>query len=528
MASLLLLLVLAPIGAAAWSGARHRRSAATPPVTAVGAGGALVVATVLGVLVARGDRPRWGDAETPWLQADPLGVAVALVAAVLGVTILSYAARNLEGDARAWRFSALANGMLAATLLSSVAGRLSVLVGAWLLASAGIIALIAYRGDGPSRAAARRAGLALGLGDAALVGALGVVLATVGDPGLDQLGAVATDLGDRQLSVFGLTEIGAAGAVAVLLVLAAAARASQIPFPLWLPGTLAAPTPVSAFLHAGAVNAGGFLLVRLSPVLSESATASVVLAAIAITTIVVAAGAALIRTDVKGSLATSTSPQMGFMLLAVAVGAPLAAIPHLTGHPLYKASRFLGAGDALTAVRVARRHRPPPPGAARWRLALSVLVPAAVFAAIVVLVEPSVLHDGEGWVIGLALGAVGVRATWAWLGRGPLGPTRVAGAAMGIGFGLVGYLGLVGLLDHLLGTGLAVDAGTFVDARWALGVLLVAMALGAIGVRRPTTSPMLIASLSAVGAGVAPGRRDHPARVSTLSASSAPMLEGTW
>ena len=527
MADLLLILVLAPSAAGCWSWARRRQPAATPPVTAMGAAVAMAVALALGFLVARGERPQLGPAEAPWLRADPLGVAMALLVAVLGVTILTYAARNLEGDALAWRFSAVANGVLASTLLSSVAGRLSVLVVAWVLTSVGVLALIAYRSDGVSRAAARRAGIALGLGDAALLGGLAIALGTIGDPDLAQVGAAAADLGARDLSVLGLAQVDAATVMGLLLVLAAAARASQLPFPLWLPGTLAAPTPVSALLHAGAVNAGGFLLVRLNPVLAESAVAPVTLAVIAVATMVVAGGAALIRTDVKGALATSTSAQMGFMLLAVAVGAPLAAITHLIGHSLYKASRFLGAGEAITAARVARRHHPRRTGAVGWRVVLSLAVPAAVFAAIAALVDPSVLHDGEGWIIGVAVGAVGVRATWAWLGRGPLGPARVAGAALGFSVALLVYFGLLVVLDHLLRTSLTFAVGASVDARWALAALLLAAAVGSAGARWPRTSPWVVASLSAAGCAPAPPRR-RPSRPRVPRETGTPVLEGAW
>lgn len=493
-------------------------------MTAVGAGFALAVAGVLAFLVARGERPQLGASS--WLEADPVGVAVALLVATLGVTILSYAARNLEGDALSWRFSAAANGVLAATLLASVAGRLSVLVAAWVLTSLGVVALVAYRGDAVARTAARRAGLALGLGDLALLGAMVVVLGTVGDPQLSGLGVAATDLGSRQVSVLGLVTVDAAGAVALLLVAAAAARASQLPFPLWLPGTLAAPTPVSALLHAGVVNAGGFLLVRLSPVLAESILALVVLAVIAVVTILVAGGAALVRTDVKGALAASTSAQMGFMLLAVAVGAPLAAITHLIGHALYKAYRFLGAGEALTAARVGRGHQTGLSGPERWRVVLSVVVPAAVFTAVAWMVDPSVLHDGEAWVIGVAVGAIGIRATWAWLGRGPLGVRRVAGAAIGFAVALLVYLALLEVLGHLLGTSVTVDDGVWVDARWALGALLAGAGLVAIAARWRATSRWIVAPLSAAGRPLAPGGRRRPASRSVRPESGAPVLEG--
>ena len=522
------MLVLAPAFAGVWSWARRHRPPAVPPVTAVGSAVALAVAVALGLLVARGERPTLGDPDAPWLRADPLGVALAVLVAVLGVTILTFASRHLEGDARAWRFSAVANGVLASTLLSAVAGRLSVLVGAWLLTSLGIVALIAYRGDRPSRAAARRTAHALGVGDAALVGALAIVLLTVGDPGLGDLGAVAADLGTRQLAVLGSADVSVGTAVALLLVIAAAARAAQLPFSRWLPGTLAAPTPVSALLHAGVVNAGGFLLVRLSPVTAESAGAHLVLAVIAVTTILVAGGGAMFRSDVKGALATSTSAQMGFMLLAVAVGAPLAAVTHLIGHALYKAARFLGAGEAVGAARAARRHGAESSPPTAWRVLFAVAVPAGVLATTAVLVDPSVLHDAEGWVIAVAIGAVGIRGTWAWLGRGPLEATRILGGALGFAVVLLGYLGLLGVLDHLLGRSVSVDGGAVVSAPWALGVLVAAAAIGAAASRSPVTSPSLVAALSGVG-GVPMTTRVRRSRSSSVSPTpAAPALGGAW
>ena len=496
---LLVVLVLAPVGAAFWSWARRDRSPEAPPVTAAGAAVALTAAVTLGLVVAQGGRPRLGAPDLAWLRADPLAVVMAVLVATLGTTILSYASRNLEGDRHAWRFSVLANLVLAATLLASVAGRLSVLVAAWVLTSLLLLGLIAYRRDGLSRAAARRAGLALGLGDAALVGALALVLVAHGDADLTSMGGVAGDLGARQLALPGPADVSFVAVAALLLVVAAAARASQLPLPLWLPGTLAAPTPVSALLHAGVVNAGGFLLIRLSPVLSASPAAHLVLAGVALTTILVTSGAAWLRADAKGALATSTSAQMGFMLLAVAVGAPLAALTHLIGHALYKASRFLGAGAAIGSARTARRHAVAPSLPQGRRALLSILVPGVVLLAVVGVAQPSVFHDGEAWVIGFAVGAVGVTATWARLGRGPVGVATVGGLALGLAVVLVGYLGLLAALDHVLGAGLVVDESNTVGAGWALGSLALATAAGAAALGRARTAPWLVSRLAAVG-----------------------------
>src|SRR4029079_4545440 len=115
--------------------------------------------------------------------------------------------------------------------------------------------------------------------------------------------------------------------IAVLIVVAALSRSAQIPFHRWLPATLAAPTPVSALLHAGVVNGGGVLLVKLS-VLSTPPAAGIVIAA---GTASMAYGAVLmlVKPDIKGALAYSTMAQMGFMMLTCGLGLWAAAVIHL-------------------------------------------------------------------------------------------------------------------------------------------------------------------------------------------------------
>ena len=128
---------------------------------------------------------------------------------------------------------------------------------------------------------------------------------------------------------------------------AALARCAQGPFGPWLPGTVAAPTPVSALLHAGFVNGGGILLIRTGAIASSSAVAMVVAFAVAAATAVVATAIMAQRSDVKSELAYSTMGQMGFMVAECAVGAFGAGVVHLIGHALYKATLFLGSGAQM-------------------------------------------------------------------------------------------------------------------------------------------------------------------------------------
>ena len=128
---------------------------------------------------------------------------------------------------------------------------------------------------------------------------------------------------------------------------AALARCAQGPFGSWLPGTVAAPTPVSALLHAGFVNGGGILLIRTGAVASSSVVVTVVAFAVAASTAVVATAIMTHCSDVKSELAYSTMGQMGFMVVECVVGAFGAGVVHLIGHALYKATLFLGSGGQM-------------------------------------------------------------------------------------------------------------------------------------------------------------------------------------
>jgi NAD(P)H-quinone oxidoreductase subunit 5 len=127
-------------------------------------------------------------------------------------------------------------------------------------------------------------------------------------------------------------------------------KSAQLPFHSWLPDTMETPTPVSAFMHAGIINAGGFLLVRLSPILVAAPLASTVLAVVGAWTAAFGALVMLAQPSVKRALAYSTIAQMGFMILQCGLGAYGLALLHLCAHSLYKAHAFLTAGSTIGAV----------------------------------------------------------------------------------------------------------------------------------------------------------------------------------
>jgi NAD(P)H-quinone oxidoreductase subunit 5 len=160
-----------------------------------------------------------------------------------------------------------------------------------------------------------------------------------------------------------------------------------------------APTPVSALLHAGVVNIGGFVMIRLAPFMAHAPLAQALLVIIGMTTAVVAALVMTTRVTIKVTLAWSTCAQMGFMLVECGLGLWHLALLHLVAHSLYKAHAFLSSGTAVDVWRVRAIVGPRAP-APLWRiLGASLLVLASVAGSV-----------GGGWVL---------------LGRAEPGPTLV-------------------------------------------------------------------------------------------------------
>ncbi len=114
----------------------------------------------------------------------------------------------------------------------------------------------------------------------------------------------------------------------------------------WLIESIVAPTPVSAIMHAGLVNAGGIILTRFSP-LFNGGIASIILLLLAGISVLIGTGISLVQVDYKRQLVGSTIAQMGFMLIQCALGAYIATIIHLILHGLFKATLFLQAGSAV-------------------------------------------------------------------------------------------------------------------------------------------------------------------------------------
>jgi len=153
------------------------------------------------------------------------------------------------------------------------------------------------------------------------------------------------------LSILPGMDISGTTAVTFLLFIGAMGKSAQFPLHLWLPGSLFAPTPVHALLHAGIINAGGFLINRLAPLFGMSSTTLHVAFVIGTLTAALGATMMLAQNDIKKTLGFSTIGQMGYMIMECGLGAFSLAVFHLIAHGLFKATVFLNCGNVIHKAR---------------------------------------------------------------------------------------------------------------------------------------------------------------------------------
>ncbi|MEO0604223.1 MAG: NADH-quinone oxidoreductase subunit L [Myxococcota bacterium] len=275
----------------------------------------------------------------PALRVDPVTAIVLTLVAFIGLVILRYSRSYLEGDPGQRRYLRWLLLTLAAVTTLIVTDHLAVLAVAWTAASLFLHQLLTHFTDrAAAQVTAHKKFIASRLADLSLLGALGLVWSELGTLSISGIEAAVTD---------GAPLTPALGVATVLVVLCVALKSAQLPFHGWLAQVMEAPTPVSALLHAGVVNIGGLVLIRLAPLMSTSAVAQTLLVAIGTFTAVVAALVMSTRSAVKGKLAWSTMAQMGFMLVQCGLGAYGLALLHLVAHSLYKAHAFLSSGSVV-------------------------------------------------------------------------------------------------------------------------------------------------------------------------------------
>jgi NAD(P)H-quinone oxidoreductase subunit 5 len=293
------------------------------------------------------------------LRSDALGLTMLVLVSFIGWVIAGYSQSYLAGEGGQPRARRGLMLTLAAVSLLVVSNNLLVLVGAWIVTSLALHGLLTFFDQRPQALiAAHKKFLASRVADACLLGGVALVGRTLGTLEIDHAIAAARALPAQPPAL---------QAAALLIAASALLKCAQLPVHGWLIQVMEAPTPVSALLHAGVVNLGGFLLIRLGALVADVPAAQALIVVVGSITAVVAALVMTTRISIKVALAWSTCAQMGFMMMECGLGLHDLALLHLVAHSLYKAHAFLGAGGAVEQNRLQQMTPPAPPlGLGRW------------------------------------------------------------------------------------------------------------------------------------------------------------------
>jgi NAD(P)H-quinone oxidoreductase subunit 5 len=365
------------------------------------------------------------------LRSDALGCTMLLLVSFIGWIIVGYSRSYLDGEGGQPRYIRSLMLTLAAVSLLVLTNNLLLLAAAWIVTSLALHVLLTFFEQRPQALiAAHKKFLASRVADLCLLGGIGLIGATLGTLEIDR--AIAAVQGLQQTPV-------ALQAAALLIAASALLKCAQLPVHGWLIQVMEAPTPVSALLHAGVVNLGGFLLIRLGALVADVPAAQALLVGVGSVTAVVAALVMTTRISIKVSLAWSTCAQMGFMMMECGLGLHELALLHLVAHSLYKAHAFLGAGGAVEQNRLQQMTLPVPPlSLGAWLLG-AVLGSASVGAAALIWgvgpTQAPALWAMAG-ILALALarplGGQLVRGSGVWRAAGLLAAFAVALAYFGL------------------------------------------------------------------------------------------------
>ncbi|MCH7391996.1 monovalent cation/H+ antiporter subunit A [Acinetobacter dispersus] len=285
-------------------------------------------------------------------RLDALGLLFGLLISGIGTLIYIYAYYYLSPKNSLSKLYQLLMLFMAAMLGISLSNNLMILLVFWELTSISSFLLVGYWSQ--YEAAQRGARMALtitGMGGLAMLGGFVLIGQITGTYQIDELVLMKDTIQQHALFVPAL----------LLILLGAFTKSAQFPFHFWLPNAMAAPTPVSAYLHSATmVKAGIFLLARLAPIFIGAALYHNIVTFVGLFTLCMAAGFAIFKEDLKGLLAYSTISHLGLIVCLLGIGSPLAvaaAIFHIINHATFKAALFMIAGiiDHETGTRDLRK-----------------------------------------------------------------------------------------------------------------------------------------------------------------------------
>jgi NADH-quinone oxidoreductase subunit L len=278
------------------------------------------------------------------LYLDPLALVMMGIITGIGFLIHLYSVGYMAEDTAFNRFFAYMNLFVAAMLILVLGDNLLVLYLGWEGVGLCSYLLIGFWYDNPANGyAARKAFIVTRIGDTSM--ALGLFLLFMQLSTLDIQGIT------EQAQANWPPGTGLPVLAAALLLGGALGKSAQLPLQTWLPDAMAGPTPISALIHAATmVTAGVYLIARMHGLFLLAPQVMLAVAVIGAATLLISGFTALVQTDIKRILAFSTMSQLGYMFLALGVGAWSAAIFHLMTHAFFKALLFLAAGAVILSL----------------------------------------------------------------------------------------------------------------------------------------------------------------------------------
>lgn len=270
---------------------------------------------------------------------DNLSLLVFLMVAIIGWSILQFSKNYLDGEQNKVRFIKNIFFTLSSISLLIFSGNLILLWLSWVATSLFLHQLLIHYPERPkAQLAAKKKFILARIGDLFLMISFHLIYNELGTIQIKEIITTLENMNDYSIRL----EISG-----ILLVLAAILKSAQIPFQGWLLEVMEAPTPVSALLHAGLINAGPFIIIRFYALLDYSQFAAPLLIIWAATTAFLATIIFTTQSKIKTSLAYSSIAHMGFSLFLASLGLYSASLLHLIAHSFYKAYSFLSSGNTI-------------------------------------------------------------------------------------------------------------------------------------------------------------------------------------
>jgi NAD(P)H-quinone oxidoreductase subunit 5 len=376
------------IFASGWSGRASLKNKATWLVNVSG----LIVLLFMAALAAILGLPSL-DADAQYISQSKLSLVMMGLVVFMSVILIAFSRNYMAGEPRGGTYWHWLLNTLAAVSLVVISNHLLLFWLGWVSISLALHKLLTFYPERPRAAlAAHKKFLLARTAEMSLMAAIILLYQQHGTLLISDLvahfNAVAIGNSVQLTTVDHIA--------AVLIAVTALIKCAQLPVHGWLMQVVEAPTPVSALLHAGVINLGGFLLILFGPLFIQSAVAQWLVIIVAGLTTVIAALIMATRISVKVRLAWSTSAQMGLMLVECALGLFELALVHLLTHSVYKAYAFLNSGSAVYQDMQRRLAPAANPNLIDW-------IVAAVFSTLIVSVAVMALDYQGVWSVWLLL-----------------------------------------------------------------------------------------------------------------------------